>query len=133
MTARGAPRPHRRAREANHRQTGQSYGSAGSDGARMEKAEPRRIAAVKLARRTFLRLAAGAAALPAVSRLARAQTYPTRPVRIVASAPPGGNSDTLARLSAPRLSERLGPPFLVGKPPGGGPHIAPPPGVRAPP
>src|SRR5262247_1635180 len=92
----------------------------------------RGIAAVKPARRTFLRLAAGAAALPAVSRLARAQTYPTRAVRIVASAPPGGNYDTLARLLAPRLSERFGQPFVVDNRPGGGTNIGTEVVVRAP-
>jgi len=92
----------------------------------------RGIAAVKPARRTFLRLAAGAAALPAVSRLARAQTYPTRAVRIVASAPPGGNYDTLARLLAPRLSERFGQPFVVDNRPGGGTNIGTEMVVRAP-
>src|SRR5262245_10382972 len=90
------------------------------------------IAAVKSARRAFLRLAACAAALPAVSRLARAQTYPTRPVRIVASAPPGGNYDTLARLLAPRLSERLGQPFIIDNRPGGGTNIGTEMVVRAP-
>ncbi len=87
---------------------------------------------MKPARRTFLGLAAGAAALPAVLRLARAQNYPTRPVRIVASAPPGGNFDTLARLLAPRLSERLGKPFIVDNRPGGGTNIGTETVVRAP-
>jgi hypothetical protein len=62
--------------------------------------------AVKLPRRKFFHLAAGAAAMPAVSRIAEAQTYPTRPVRIIVGFPPGGPSDILARLIGQRLSER---------------------------
>jgi tripartite-type tricarboxylate transporter receptor subunit TctC len=87
---------------------------------------------MKLPRRKFLRLAAGVAALPAASQIARSQTYPTRPVRIVASAPPGGNFDTLARLFAPLLSERLGQPFIVDNRPGGGTNIGTEMVVRAP-
>ena len=68
---------------------------------------------MKLPRRTFLHLAAGAAALPAVSRVARAQTYPTRPVRIMVGFPPGGPADILARLIGQRLSDRLGQPFII--------------------
>jgi len=68
---------------------------------------------VKLPRRTFLHLAAGAAALPTVSRIARAQTYPTRPVRMIVPTPPGDMLDTLARLIGQRLSERLGQPFII--------------------
>jgi tripartite-type tricarboxylate transporter receptor subunit TctC len=63
---------------------------------------------MKLPRRTFLHLATGAAALPALSRVARAQTYPTRPVRLIVGFPPGGPSDLLARLIGQWLSERLG-------------------------
>src|SRR5262245_2519447 len=87
---------------------------------------------MKLPRRNFLHLAAGAAALPAVSQIAWAQAYPTRPVRIVASAPPGGNMDILARLFGQRLSERLGEPFIIDNRPGGGTNIGTELVVRAP-
>jgi Tripartite tricarboxylate transporter family receptor len=68
---------------------------------------------MKFPRRRFLHLAVGTAALPALSRLARAQIYPTRPVRVIVGFPPGGPSDILARLIGQWLSERLGQPFLV--------------------
>src|SRR5262245_35386777 len=68
---------------------------------------------MKLPRRTFLHLAAGAAVLSAASRIASAQTYPSRPVRIMVGFPPGGPADILARLIGQRLSERLGQPFVV--------------------
>jgi tripartite-type tricarboxylate transporter receptor subunit TctC len=78
---------------------------------------------MKLPRRAFLHLAAGAAALPAVSRIARAQAYPTRPVRYVVTAPPGGAQDILARLMGQWLSDRLGQPFVIDNRPGGGTNI----------
>src|SRR5262245_17384679 len=68
---------------------------------------------MKLPRRTFLRLATGAAALPAVSRIARAQAYPTRPVRMIVPYPAGGPTDLVARLIAQKLSEQLEKPFYV--------------------
>jgi tripartite-type tricarboxylate transporter receptor subunit TctC len=68
---------------------------------------------MKLHRRRFLHLAAGAAALPAMSRTARAQAYPTRPVRIIVGAPAGSAPDILARLIAQWLSERLAQPFVI--------------------
>jgi tripartite-type tricarboxylate transporter receptor subunit TctC len=83
-------------------------------------------------RRRFLHLAAGAAALPVVSGLARAQSYPTRPVRFVVGYPAGGANDTLARLLGQRLSERLGQPFIVDSRPGANNNIATEAVVRAP-
>jgi tripartite-type tricarboxylate transporter receptor subunit TctC len=73
---------------------------------------------MKIPRRGFLHLAAGAAALPAISRIARAQTYPTRPVRIVVGFAPGGGVDITARLIGQSLSERLGQQFVVREPDG---------------
>jgi tripartite-type tricarboxylate transporter receptor subunit TctC len=87
---------------------------------------------MKLPRRQFLHLAAGAASLPAVSRIARAQAYPTRSVRYIVSAPPGGSQDILARLMSQWLSERLGQPFVIENRPGGGTNIATEMVVRAP-
>jgi len=71
-----------------------------------------------------LQLAAGAAALPAVSHVARAQTYPTRPVRLVVGAPAGGGFDIVARLMGQWLSERLGQSFVIENRPGAGSNIA---------
>ena len=75
---------------------------------------------MKLPRRTFLHLAAGAAALPAVPRLAWAQTYPSRPVRWIVGFPPGGGADTVARIAGQWLSDRLGQPVIIENKPGGG-------------
>src|SRR5262245_50518734 len=88
---------------------------------------------MKLPRRRFLHLAAGAAALPAVSRIARAQAYPTRPVRIVVGFPAGGGADIVARLLAQRLSERLGQPFVIENRSGAASNIGTETVVRAPP
>jgi tripartite-type tricarboxylate transporter receptor subunit TctC len=87
---------------------------------------------MKLPRRTFLHLAAGTAALPAVSRIAWAQAYPTRPVRIIVGFPAGGGVDIIARLMGQWLSERLGQPFLIENRPGAGSNIATEVVVRAP-
>jgi tripartite-type tricarboxylate transporter receptor subunit TctC len=78
---------------------------------------------MKLPRRQFLHLAAGAAALPAVSRVARAQTWPSRPVRIISGYPPGGSNDLYARLIAQWLSERLGQQFIVENRAGAGGNL----------
>jgi tripartite-type tricarboxylate transporter receptor subunit TctC len=79
---------------------------------------------MRLTRRKFLHLAAAAAALPATSRLARAQTYPSRPVRIIVGYPPGGVTDIVARLLGPWLSERLGQQFFIENRPGASSNIA---------
>jgi len=88
---------------------------------------------MKLSRRTFLHLAAGAAALSAMSRVAMAQAYPSRPVRIVVGFPAGGGADIVARLIGQWLSERLGQQFIVENRPGAGSNIAAEAVVRAPP
>ncbi len=87
---------------------------------------------MKLPRRTFLHLVAGAAALPAVSRIAWAQAYPSRPVRIIVGFAPGGTADIIARLMGQWLSERLGRPFVIENRSGGATNIATETVVRAP-
>jgi tripartite-type tricarboxylate transporter receptor subunit TctC len=79
---------------------------------------------MKLVRRRFLHLAAGAIALPVISRRASAQAYPSRPVRIIAGFATGGNVDIAARLIGQWLSERAGQPFVVENRPGAGSNIA---------
>ena len=88
---------------------------------------------MKLPRRQFLHLAAGTAALPAVSRFAWAQAYPSRPVRIIAATGPGSAPDILARLLGQVLSERVGQQFVTENRPGGGNTIGTEAVVRAPP
>jgi len=88
---------------------------------------------MKLPRRKFLHVAAVAAALPAVSRSAWAQTYPARPVRIIVATGPAGAPDILARLVGQWLSERLGQQFVTENRPGGGNNIGTEAVVRAPP
>jgi tripartite-type tricarboxylate transporter receptor subunit TctC len=78
---------------------------------------------MKLPRRSFLHLAAGAAALPVFSRTARAQAYPSRPVRWIVGYPPGGATDIAARLIGQWLSERLGQPFVIENRPGASGNI----------
>src|SRR5262249_16332627 len=83
-------------------------------------------------RRQFLHLAAGAAALPAVSRNARAQAYPSRPVRLIVPIAPAGASDITARLIGQWLSEQLGQQFVIDNRPGGGGNVGTEAVVRAP-
>ena len=87
---------------------------------------------MKIQRRQFLHLTVGAAALPAVSRIAIAQTYPARPVRIVVGFASGSASDIIARLIAQRLSERLGQPFVIENRGGAGGSLGAEAVVRAP-
>jgi tripartite-type tricarboxylate transporter receptor subunit TctC len=86
---------------------------------------------MKLPRRQFLQLACSVAALPAVSRTASAQAYPTGPVHLIAGFPPGGIVDAMARLTGQWLSERLGQPFIVENRPGASSNIATEAAVRA--
>ncbi len=78
----------------------------------------------RLHRRQFLRLAGGVAALPSLSRAARAQAYPARPVRILVGFAPGGGTDVMARLMGQALSERMGQQFVIENRPGAGTNIA---------
>src|SRR5262245_11691295 len=89
--------------------------------------------AMKLLRRQFLHLAAGAAVLPTVPRVAWAQSYPARPVRLIVPIAAGGSQDIFARLVGQWLSERLGQPFVIDNRPGGGGNIGTEAVVRAPP
>ena len=87
---------------------------------------------MNLPRRRFPHLSAGAAALPAVSRIAQGQAYPSRPVRVIVGFAPGGTADITARLIGQWLSERLGQPVVVESRPGAGTNIATEAVVRAP-
>src|SRR6266702_3101723 len=88
---------------------------------------------MKLPRRQFLHLAAGAAALPAVSRVARAQAYPSRPITMIVGYPAGGPADTLARVVAERMRAALGQPIIIDNVPGAGGSIGAGRVARAPP
>jgi len=78
---------------------------------------------MKLPRRQFLHLAAGAAALLAVSGIASAQAYPSRPVRWIVATTPGSTADAVARPMGQWLSERLGQPFIIEHRPGAGVNL----------
>src|SRR5262245_55586393 len=88
---------------------------------------------MKLSRRNFLHLAAGAAALPALSRIAWTESYPSRPVRILVGFPPGSAPDIIARLVGQVMSERLGQQFVIENRPGAASNIGTEIVVRAPP
>src|SRR5262249_44691653 len=88
---------------------------------------------MKLPRRKFLHLAAGAAALPAVSRIARAQAYPSRPVRVIVPFAPAGTTDIAARLMGQWLSERLGQQLVIENRPRAAGNVATEAVVRSPP
>ena len=88
---------------------------------------------MKFQRRQFLNVVAGAAALPAMSRLAKAQTYPSRSVHWIVGFPPGGATDIIARLMGQWLSERLGQSFVIDNRPGAGSNIGPKPSRMLPP
>src|SRR5262249_38119065 len=100
-----------------------------SSGRRTSRANEPLIAAIQggrvmnIPRRQFFQLAAGAATLPAVARIAWAQAYPARPVRIIVPVAAGGQNDILARLMGQWLSERLGQPFVIDNRPGAGTNI----------
>jgi tripartite-type tricarboxylate transporter receptor subunit TctC len=87
---------------------------------------------MNIQRRQFLRLALGAAAVPALSPLATAEGYPARPVHVIVGFPPGGAADTFARLLGQSLLERLGQPFIIENRPGAAGNIATEAAVRAP-
>src|SRR6516165_975772 len=87
---------------------------------------------MKILRRQFLRLTAGAAILPFMSLIASGLDYPSQPVRLIVPYAPGGTTDTVARLVGPGLSERLGQPFVVESRPGAGTNVGTEAVVRAP-
>src|SRR3954453_20229095 len=87
----------------------------------------------KFTRRKFLHLSVGALALPVLPHIANAQTYPSRPVRIIVPFGPGGSGDIVTRLMGQWLSEQLGQPFIIENRPGAATNIATETVVRAPP
>src|SRR5262245_59987435 len=100
-----------------------------SGSARDEAGQPPHL----LGRRKFLQLAVGTVALPAVSRIARAQAYPSRPAHILVGFAPGGPTDIAARLIGQWRSDRLGQPFIIENRPGAATNIATEAVVRSPP
>jgi tripartite-type tricarboxylate transporter receptor subunit TctC len=101
--------------------------------ANLSSRKPQKLERVKLSRRKFFHLAAGAAALPAMSRIASAQAYPSRPVRIILGFAPGQAIDIVTRIIGQWLSEQLGQQFIIENRPGAGGNIATEAVVRAPP
>src|SRR5215472_3330666 len=97
------------------------------------RADRNEASTLKLPRRRFLYLATAATALPSLARMAAAQAYPTRPVRLIIGYPPGGSADITARLIGQWLSERLGQPVVIESRPGAGTNIATETVVNAPP
>src|SRR6185369_2184004 len=87
---------------------------------------------MQLPRRRFLHLAAAVATLPAVSQIASAQAYPSRPVRLICPTPAGGQLDIITRLIGQWLSERLGQPFIVENRSGAGGNVGTEAGLRSP-
>src|SRR4051794_2387444 len=99
---------------------------------RLTEGAPHMTNNLKLPRRQFLHLAASAAALPLAPRVARAQAYPSRPVRIVVPIAAGGATDITGRIIGQWLSERFGQPFVIENRPGGGTNIGTEAVVRSP-
>src|SRR5256885_15739042 len=95
--------------------------------------ESQRRTPMNFPRRQFLRLAAASVAMPALSRIARAQAYPSRQIRLIIGYPPGGSADITARLIAQWLSDRLGQSVIIESRPGGGTNIATEAVINAPP
>src|SRR5262249_24932931 len=130
----GAPAICRRGGACRERRSGSSRGRGRAGlrgaGALIGRNE---ASALKLPRRRFLYLAGAAAAPPSLARRAAAQTYPTRPVRLIIGYPPGGSADITARLIGQWLSERLGQPVVIESRPGAGTNIATETVVNAPP
>src|SRR5262249_41166009 len=133
----GGSRLARRLRETRHRRQGKV--GEGDPCGQHQGGMKRRFTGIserdvmKLPRRNFLHLAASAAALPAVTRAAWAQAYPSRPVRIVVGFPAGGAPDIIARLIGQVLSERLGQQFVIENRPGAASNIGTEIVVKAPP
>src|SRR5215467_10112181 len=108
-------------------------GAVQASGRRCRGKRPQGKSLMELARRTFLHLAAGAAALPAASRAVWAQNWPSRPVHIVAGFTPGGGVDITARLLGQWLAQRLGQSFVIDNRPGAGGNLGTEAVVNAPP
>jgi hypothetical protein len=113
-------------------QSNQVRGHQGGLNTEISKSKAIEVDMMKLARRRFLHLTASAATLPVISRIAIAQSYPTRPVRIIVGFPAGGASDIYARLIGQLLTERLGQQIIIDNRPGANGNIGTEASVRAP-